>query len=567
MNDSSSFEKSSDTLAQRSSPVNQDQGQGTVPSPPPLPADTSGIKTSKKQLVRAAGVVGLMTLTSRILGMIRDIVTAGKFGTTWHWDSFIYAFMLPNFFRRLVGEGALSSAFIPVYSETLQQKSKADAFRFANVIGTLLAFGLTIFMLVVELILHFLMKADFLSPRLHLTVDLLRIFFPYLFFISLFALAMGILNCHQHFFTPALGPVILDLAWIVGVLWVIPHAGKIPENQLRWLAVILLISGALQFAVDIPPLYKMGFRFKWTWDVAHEGLQKTFRLLLPAIMGFAIVQLNLLLDMVCGYFIGAGANSSLWYGTRLMQFPLGVFGIAMGTALLPTISHQVARKEHEAAKKTLSFAMRSIALIILPCTVGLIVLSTPIVQLLFERGKFDAVSTARTASVLTCYDIGLYSYAGEKIMAAGFFASQNTRIPVIMGIVSLTINAILNVILMRYFNESGLALATAVASIIELILLVNYYHKKISSLPISEIVWSFFRILGASLAMGVFCWACFQTFSHFYPDKKVWQMLIRVFGTISLSTIAYVVFCFVFRVPEIREAFDFLKRKKTLPQA
>lgn len=548
MDKTSSFEKSGDTLTQPPTPVNQDKGTG------------------KKHLVKAAGVVGAMTLTSRILGMIRDIVTAKQFGTNWQWDAFIYAFMLPNFFRRLVGEGSLSSAFIPVYTETLQQKGKEAAFRFANIVNTVVTGGLLIFMLAVEMGLHFLMKVQFADPRIHLTIDLLRVFFPYLFFISLFAFGMGILNCHQHFFTPALGPVILDLAWIAGILWVLPLAGRIPEDQLRALAWVLLVSGVLQFAVDIPPLRKMGFRFRWVWDFKHEGLRKAGRLFLPAIVGFSIVQLNLLLDTGCAYFIGPGANSALWYGTRLMQFPLGVFGIALGTALLPMIANQMGRKEMKAATHTLSFALRAVALILFPCAVGLMVMGVPIVQLLFERGQFDAVSTARTASVLFYYSIGLFSYSGEKMLASGFFATQDTRTPVVMGIVSLIINAVLNVILMQFMRESGLALSTSIASIAEFIFLMVLYNRKISPLPLGQIIQSVVKILAASAAMGICCVFVFKGISIFFPGKSLFEMLVRVFGSIGISTLAYAGFCILFRVSEIREAWEWvMKRRKTVP--
>lgn len=526
-----------------------------------MPGDSH---TAKHFLIKAAGTVGLMTLTSRILGMIRDIVTAGRFGTSWQWDAFIYAFMLPNFLRRLVGEGALSNAFIPVYSQVLHTRSKEAAFRFANVMSTALAASLVLFLLGVEALLTWLYQADFLSQRLHLTVDLLRIFFPYLFFISLFALAMGLLNCHQHFLTPALGPIILDLAWIAGILWLVPLAGEIPENQLRVLAWVLLVSGVIQFAVDIPPLYQMGFRFHWVPDFSNPDLRRTLQLILPAILSFAIVQLNLLVDMVLGYWIGPGANSSLWYGTRLMQFPLGVFGIAMGTALLPMISGQIARREIEASKKTMSFALRSVCLILLPCTVGLMVMRVPIVQLLFERGEFDAVSTARTASVLLFYSIGLFSYSGEKMMATGFFAAQDMKTPVILGALTLVLNTTLNLILMPFMKESGLALATSLASIFEFGILIHFYQKKISGLPVKEIASSVIKILFAALAMGLFCAFCFSIIQGYFPGKILWHQLIRVFVPISVSTIAYIGFCFLFQVSEVSEAWAYIKNKSKI---
>ncbi len=563
MKNSSFFGKSSDNVAQAGQAVNQE-----APAVPAVEGGSEHPHSSKKQLVKAAGVVGFMTLISRVLGMTRDIFTAGRFGTSWQWDAFLYAFMLPNFFRRLVGEGSLSSAFIPVYSETLQKHGKEAAFRFANVLSTLLASGLVVFLLAVEVVLHFLWKADFLDARLHLTVDLLRIFFPYLFFISLFALAMGILNCHKHFFTPALGPIILDLAWIAGVVWIVPHASQIPHIQLRWLAFILLVSGALQFAVDIPPLYKMGFRFRIIWDFAHEGLKKTGRMLIPAILGFAIVQLNMLVDMICAYFAGPGANSSLWYGTRLMQFPLGVFGIAMGTALLPALSHQVARKEIEESKKTLSFALRSMALILLPCMVGLIALRTPIIAMLFERGEFDAVSTARTASVLLFYSIGLYAFAAEKLVAAGFFAAQDTRTPVRMGAASLILNIFFNILLIKPMKESGLALATSLASVAEFVLLVYFYRRQVSDLPMKEINRAISKVLMASLAMGAVAWGSLAVLQRLIPGNHTHELMIHVFGSMAVSVAAYFAFCFIFRVHEMSEALAYIKnRKKRTPSA
>ena len=546
MDHSSSFEKSSHTVTRHLGSVNQD---------PPPPA------SAKKTLVKAAGIVSLMTLASRVLGMVRDIVSAGRFGTSWQWDAFIYAFMLPNFFRRLVGEGALSNAFIPVYSRTLHTQGKEAAFRFANVMGTVLSVGLVAMMLVVEAVLHYLYHADFLSERLHLTVDLLRIFFPYLFFISIFALAMGILNCHQHFFTPSLGPVILDLAWIGGILWIVPLAGKIPEDQLRALAIVLLISGMAQVAVEVAPLRKMGLRFRFTPDFSEPNLKQTFRLILPAVMSFAIVQLNILVDMVLGYFIGPGANSNLWYGTRVMQFPLGVFGIAMGTALLPTISAQVARKEIEASQKTMSFALRSVALILLPCMVGLMVLAVPIVQLLFERGEFDTFSTARTAAVLFYYAIGLLSYSGEKMIATGFFAAQDMKTPVTLGAASLILNTILNLLFMPFLKEAGLALATSLASILEFAVLIYFYKKKISGLPLGEILRSYARILTASLAMGLVCWMSYTFLHGVFASAHLGDQFVRVFGTISISVAAYILFCFLFRVAEMKEALEFIQKK------
>ena len=502
-----------------------------------------------------------MTLASRILGMIRDIVSAKSFGTGWQWDAFIYAFMVPNFLRRIVGEGALSSAFIPVYSEIHAREGTTGAFHFTNVIATLLASVLVAAVLVAELVLHLLLKIETLPPTLHLTLNLLQLFFPYLWFISLFSLGMGVLNCHKHFLAPALGSVILDLVWIAAVLWLTSFAGPNLSDQVRWLAMALLVSGAIQLAAELPPLYRAGFRLRWVWDLIHPGLKKTIDLLLPSIMAFAVVQINLLVDSTLAFFIGPGANSSLWYGNRLMQFPLGVFAIAMGTVLLPTIAHQTARKDLEAAKKSLSFALRSVFLIILPSTVGLIVLRIPIVQLLFERGEFDPVSTARTASVLMYYSFGLFAYSGQKIIAAGFYAVQDPRTPVKMGVIALVSNIILNLLLMGPMRESGLALATSLSGAIQFLLLIFLYDRRISNFPLGEIARSFGKIFLASLAMGFVCFLAFGGLQRAVPGRGTIELVVHVFGSISLSMLAFVGFCFLLRVSEMREALGWIIKK------
>ncbi|MBI3313203.1 MAG: murein biosynthesis integral membrane protein MurJ [Candidatus Omnitrophica bacterium] len=533
--------------------------QQPIPVNPPMNAPSG-----KKHLMKAAGLMGLMTLASRILGMIRDIVSAKNFGISWQWDAFLYAFMLPNFLRRIVAEGALSSAFIPVYTETLNQHGKEAAFRYAQLLSTLILTSLALFLLAMEIVLYFALKIPDLPARLYLIFDFLRYLFPYLWLISFFAMGMGVLNCHNHFFAPSLGPVILDIFWIVGVVWIIPHAGSLPEEQLRWLTVILLLSGFVQVAVQIPPLRALGFRWKMVFDFMDASLRKTARLFFPALFGFAVVQINLLIDSTMGYMAGPGANSSLWYGNRIMQFPLGVFAIAMGTALLPAIAHHVARKEIDEARKTMAFAMRNVFFIILPCTVGLIVLSQPIVAMLFQRGEFDITSTQRTAAVLTAYSIGLFAYSGQKIITAGFYAAQDTKTPLYLGFADLAVNVTLNFILMQFFREAGLALATSLAAILEFFLLCFLFNRKIFSFPFREVVSSFARVLIASLVMGGITALTYHGLSGAFPGAAIFEMLIKVFGSIIVGAAAYIVFCFILRVRELQEAVSWMLKRAVI---
>ena len=521
----------------------------------------------KAKLLKAAGIIGALTLVSRILGMTRDILSAKGFGTTWQWDAFIYAFMLPNFMRRLVGEGALTSAFIPVYTDIREKKGEEAAFQFANVIYTLLFWGLLGFLVVVAGALFLLQKIPSLPPVVHLTCELLQIFFPYLFFIALCALAGGILNCHQRFFSPALNPIILDIVWIFAVLWVSKLTDLPPEKRVFWLSVWIFASGAMQLGIQIPSLLHTGYKPRFEFDFSHPGLRQVAKLILPAILGFAVMQLNILVDTTMAFWIGAGANSSLWYGNRLMQFPLGVFAIAMGTALLPAISHHTARNEIEEAKKSLSFALRSIFFIILPSTVGLIVLRTPIVRLLFERGEFDAASTARTAFVVLCYTIGLFAYSGQKLVVTGFYSLQDTRTPMKVGAVTLILNIVLNLLLMGPLKEGGLALATSMAGIVNFVSLLYLYHRRISGFPVKELISSSLKILAASLVMGGFAWQFYQWIDSHMGWGVTMRLLVGVLGSVALSLPIYVGFCFLLRVPEIQEALRWIRKSQTSKMA
>jgi len=517
---------------------------------------------TKKHLVKAAGLMGLLTLVSRILGMARDVVNARAFGTGWQWDAFVYAFMIPNFFRRIVGEGALASAFIPVYSETLNKGGSQEAFRFANILMTLLAVVFLFLILVIEFVLYGLLRIESLPQTLAYTLDLLRFFFPYLALVSFYALGMGVLNSHRHFFAPSIAPAVLNLSWILGIFWITAYHGDAGfEIQLRWLSVFILGAGCIQLIIQLPFLYQVGFRPALVWDFFAAPLKKTFRLLTPVVLAFAVVQINLLVDMTLAFIIGPGANSSLWYGGRLMQFPLGIFAIAMGTALLPAISHQVARREIQEARRNMSFALRFIFFIILPCAVGLIVLSQPIVRMLFERGEFDPESTARTSAVLTGYCIGLFAYSGQKIVTSGFYAVQDTRTPVRIAVVSLITNIVLNFILMQHFKEAGLALATSISGILQFLLLLIYFNSKIIRLDRSEIILAVGKI---GLATMVMAWAARASYGflqgRILPETTSGEVLC-VMGSIAIALAAYVAGCLLFRVHELKELLEMRKKR------
>jgi putative peptidoglycan lipid II flippase len=549
-------EKILHNVAQGVSPVNQVSGKAGKAAGQGEDSPHGG-----KHLIRAAGLLGFWTLCSRILGMVRDVVCAAHFGTSWQWDAFIYAFQLPNFFRRLVGEGALSAAFIPVYSETLAVQGEAKAFEFANRVGSYLTLFFGVLLVMTSIGLTLALGIPALSPTLALALDLMRIFFPFLCLMSFFALGMGVLNSHKHFLMPALGPVIINAFWIGGVFAVVGFTGPDLATQVRWLAWTLLASGVAELILMWHPLRRLGFRMQWIGKGASEELQKMFRLLIPSILGFAIVPLNVLVDMTLGLMIGVGANSSLWYGNRLMQFPLAMFAIAMGTALLPTLSQHVAQKDQANAERTMRFALKSVFLIILPCTVGLIVLRVPIVRLLFERGQFDAVSTARTAAVLFAYSVGLFAFSGQKILATGFYAHQDTKTPAISSVIALVTNIFLNLLFMVPFREAGLALATSVAGILQFFILWRCYQKQCQRLDMADIGRFLIKVIFAAGLMGILCHIIYQGLAVRFPGDGTGAQALHVFGSISISTFVYFGLCLMFRVSETYQLVARIFRK------
>ncbi len=500
--------------------------------------------------MQAAGLIGGMTLLSRILGMARDMVCAFRFGTNWQWDAFLYAFMIPNFFRRLVAEGALSPAFIPVYTEVLNRNGAEAACRVATLVLSLLSIVFAVFLLLVETGLSLGIQAAGTDSIFGLAMDLMRYFFPFLCFMSLYALGMGILHSHRRFFMASVGPIVLNLFWIAGAFWIVPLAGPEMKNQVRWLAGILLAAGLLEVVLLLPSLKRVGASIRLPVAETWQAVTRMGKLLGPAILGFAIVPLNILVDMTLGIWIGEGANSSLWYGNRLMQLPLGVFAIALGSALLPALSTHTAAGELKDAEKAVRMALKAILFIILPCSLGLILLRDPIVQLLFERGEFDALSSSRTSAVLLCYSLGLVAFSGQKILIVGFYAAQDTRTPARLAAVSFAANIGLNLILMVPLQEAGLALATSLSGIVQFFWLLHRYEKTVLKLDQQDIRRFLKKIAAAAILMSAACLVSWR----FVADSRFLAVLVPIL----ISTIVYFSACFILRVSEARDLIRWL---------
>lgn len=465
-------------------------------------------------LTRSAGVISLSTLLSRVLGLIRDMLTASFFGTTPAMSAFVTAFTIPNLFRRLLGEGALTAAFVPVFTEYLEKEGKEAGWRLANAVISLLMVVLASLVVAGFIIIWMINRTFALDEQFTLVFQLLQVMLPYLFFICLVGLAMAILNSFRHFAVPALAPVVLNIVWIASILFLCPRFGSTLEQKIFGLALGIVIGGVIQLGIQFPVLKRKGLRFRFTLNWKHPAVKKIVYLMGPSVLGLAIVQLNIVVDRFLAWAISPEAPSTLYYGNRLVQLPLGIFGIALATATLPVLASQVARKKIEEFKKTFSYALRTVILVTVPASVGLIVLRRPIIRLIFQRKEFGLESTEATAWVLLFYSTGLLAFAGLKIVTQAFYAFQDTKTPVKVGVGAMLLNLGLNLLvvfnpyLKTHLREGGLALSTSLAAVMNILILIFLLRRRVGFLPGKEILLSLGKVCVASGVMALSCWLC-----------------------------------------------------------
>lgn len=513
------------------------------------------------RVTKAAGVVGAATLLSRIFGFIRDVVVAWFFGAGMASDAFFVAFRIPNLLRRLLAEGSLSIAFIPVFTDHLARDGKEKAFVLARaalrLISVLLAVVVVLGILLSPLIVRMVGIGFANSPeKLALTVTLTRIMFPYIFFIGLVALCMGILNVLGHFAAPALAPVFLNIAMIGSVFLISPHL----EEPVIGLAVGVLIGGALQLILQIPFLIRKGLRFWEKTGIYHPGIKQVGVLMLPTVFGAAVYQINILVGTLLATLLPEGSVSYLYYADRLVEFPLGIFAIATATAVLPSLSRQAAARDFEALRSTFAYSLNLVSYITIPAMVGLIVLREPIVSLLFQRGEFDATTVRMTAVALLYYTVGLWGFSAVRIVVSTYYALQDTRTPVRMAAISLVVNGVLSVILMQWLRHGGLALATSLATMVNLALLLKALRSRLGRLGWEGVRRSLAKTTVCSAAMGLAVWG---TALVAIPagGSSAMRLLLGLMLTIGTGLISYGALSYWARIPEFEMVLALLRKK------
>ena len=448
-----------------------------------------------------------MTLLSRLLGFVRDLIFARMFGAGTGMDAFLVAFKIPNFLRRMFAEGAFSQGFVPVLGEYKAQRDTAEVRvlidRVAGTLALVLA-GLTLVAVVAAPLLILLFAPGFHADasRYDLAVDMLRLTFPYLLFISLTACAGGILNSYGRFAVPAFTPVLLNLALIGAALWLAPRMDE-PIVALAW---GVLVAGIVQLAFQLPALARLGLLPRPRPAFRDPGVRRVMKLMAPALFGASVTQINLLIDTLIASFLTAGSISWLYYSDRLVEFPLGVFGIALATVILPNLSQRHAETDPEAFSRTLDWALRWVVVIGTPATVGLFVLAAPLLTTLFQYDAFGVDDVRMAARSLMAYAVGLQGFILVKVLAPGYFARQDTRTPVRIGIIAMGVNVTLNLLLVLPLAHAGLALATSLAAFVNAGLLFRGLYKDEVYRPRpgwSALAW---RVAIASLALAALLW-------------------------------------------------------------
>ncbi len=530
------------------------------------PAEARKSEGGHPRLARSAGIFGLATITSRILGLARDQVLAFYFGAGDANDAFRVASRIPNLVRDLFAEGAMSAAFVPTFTRQLTLHGREKSWRLASSVinALLLVTGVIVVLgIIFAAPLVRLFASDFsaVPGKLELTIYLTRIVFPFLTLVAVAAVLMGMLNSLGHFFVPALSPAMFNVAVVVMSLGLIPFSDALGVQPITIVAIATLVGGLGQLVIQWPPLRKEGFRYQPVLDFKDEGLHKVLLLMGPGTIGMAATQINVFVNTVLATGEGTGAVSFLDFAFRLMYLPIGLFGVSIATAATPAISRMVAEQDFGRIRSTLASALGLMLFLNLPATVGLIVLAVPIVSVIFEHGQFTSSDTINTAAALQLYAIGLIGYSIVRIISPTFYALGRSRVPVMVSVASVLVNIVLNVMLVQSLGYRGLALGTSITAILNASVQLFLLRRELHGMEGTRIAKSFARVIVASAVMGVVTWITYQLMLGALPGASLATQIVRLAVTIGASLAALAGVAQVLRIAEFGEARDLVLRR------
>ena len=459
-----------------------------------------------KKIGRNAAVMTLATGLSRILGLVRDQINSALFGAGIISDAFYVAYRIPNMFRDLLAEGALSSAFVPAFTEYMNKGGKEAAYRLANLVISILCILFSVLIILAWIFTPLLIKIiapGFAIEGIKLAILLTRILFPFIAFMGFATVIMGMLNSEGHFTVPALAPAIGNVVMIITGVAICPLFAKTSEMQVIVWSFGALFSGLVQVLIQLPIIYRRGFKLKYRVDFKDPGIRQMGRVMAPAIFSNSIGQINVVfVNTFLASLLGSGAITYIYYGFRLMQLPIGLFGVAIATASFPMFSSYVAQGKTEEAKDTIGSSIRLSLFITIPATLGLIVLSRDITDLLFRHGNFTAEAARATAVVTVYYALGLSLFSLNKILTPAFFALKKSKVPVICGVVGILANGLFSIILMERMGYAALPLANTISTLFNFGMLYYFLRKEMGPLGGRNIIKTFWKVLLASCIMA-----------------------------------------------------------------
>ena len=519
-------------------------------------------------------------MTSRILGLVREQVLSYYFGASDAMDAYRIGFRFPNLFRDLFAEGAMSAAFVPTFTRHLAESGPQSAWRLANlVISTLMVVTGVICLIGIVFAEPFVTmlagKYAAVPGKLELTITLTRIMFPVLMLIAVAAAVMGMLNSLRHFFIPALSPAMFNVVTIAAAVLVVPFVMPAGPGDVRHgalslevlkvpiivIAVSTVLGGLAQLALQLPTLMREGFRFRPFLDWKDPGLRRVLFLMGPGTLGLAATQLNVAVNMFLATSQGKGAQTWLDLAFRLMYLPIGLFGVSIATAVLPTVSRHVVARDTRASRDTVADGLALMMALNVPATVGLIVLSVPIVRVIFEHGRFLPTDTLATAAALRFYALGLVGYSVVRIASPTFYALGRNRIPVIVSVIAVVVNAVLNVILVNVMGYRGLALGTSLAALFNAFLLFVLLRKELQGLNERRLAGSFVRIVVASAVMGAVALVVDRWLSGVLPARPIVWQIIQVALDIGAALGALAIGARLLNIHELNDSAQMILRR------
>src|SRR3989449_5621011 len=455
------------------------------------------------QMLKSSGAMGAATLTSRVLGLVREMVYSRFMGTGWVASAFVLAFQVPNLFRRLLGEGALTAAFIPIFKQKEKLEGDQEMWRAANAVISGLVVVASVVIAVVILAISLVLAIGSFEAKTRLMLELLRMMFPYMLLVCLAAVLIGMANARGHFFVPALGAALLNVVMIGSVLLLAPHMGRTLETQIRGLAIGVVLAGLAQAFFQLPSLRREGYAYEWVSPWRHPTVREVVRKMLPGSIGVAAFQINVLIISFASFWFEPTIVATFNYSVRLMEFPQGMFGISLATYLLPTLSGLAADRKYAEFRQTLGQGLSYLAFANLIAAAIALTLAEPIVRLIFERGRFGPDATHRVALALACLAPGLLMFSMNNILARAFYALNDIQTPMKISIVCLALNLGFALWLVGPYREAGLGVANTLSASFNTVLLLYALRRKLSRLGLRRVVYTMLVLVPAAALAGI----------------------------------------------------------------